>query len=288
MIEGVSDIFIMAGSLVSHLLLLTSVLALIFYPSGSGTCTQQTQYEIPLLTNFATAFKYFGRTYNQVYVNNNGVLTFKNAWTESSSYVIPLNGNEDYIAPLWTDMDDLGSGTYCYQQYIYGNVLDRATQDINQYFPNKGFKASFVFVATWDTTISVSQTITFQAVLISAGGFSFILMNYGTCSAIGYAVTAGFDTIGSTQYFVIPYSSNGQTIPYLKSSSNIGTPGRWAFVVNNGTVYTVGLHLHLSSSSNLTDSGNVQFILDKVKQKLVSNGLPSNVQLKLKKLLKKP
>ncbi|TRY79043.1 hypothetical protein DNTS_011026 [Danionella cerebrum] len=254
----------MAGSLVSHLLLLTSVLALseiddlIFYPSGSGVCTTLSDpNETFLLANFTTAFKYFGRTYTQVYVNNNGLLTFKKELPESSPIVFPSNGNEDYIAPLWSDLDDVGLGTYCYQQYSNGNVLDRATQDINQYFPNKGFVASWVFVATWDTT-STDQS------------------------------TAGFDTIGSTNFFVIPNSSDGQTIPNLKSSSNIGTPGRWAFVVNKGTVNTVGLHLHLSSISNLTDSGNVQVILDKVKQKLVSNGLPSNIQLNLKKVLKKP
>ncbi|TRY79042.1 hypothetical protein DNTS_011026 [Danionella cerebrum] len=286
----------MAGSLVSHLLLLTSVLALseiddlIFYPSGSGVCTTLSDpNETFLLANFTTAFKYFGRTYTQVYVNNNGLLTFKKELPESSPIVFPSNGNEDYIAPLWSDLDDVGLGTYCYQQYSNGNVLDRATQDINQYFPNKGFVASWVFVATWDTTSTdQSTTITVQVVLISSGGFSFILMNYGTCSVITYQVQAGFDTIGSTNFFVIPNSSDGQTIPNLKSSSNIGTPGRWAFVVNKGTVNTVGLHLHLSSISNLTDSGNVQVILDKVKQKLVSNGLPSNIQLNLKKVLKKP
>ncbi len=41
-------------------------------------------------------------------------------------------------------------GVYSYQQYTNGSVLTRATRDINQYFPQRAFTASWVFVTTWD------------------------------------------------------------------------------------------------------------------------------------------
>ncbi|KAL0179028.1 hypothetical protein M9458_024470, partial [Cirrhinus mrigala] len=82
-------------------------------------------------------------------VNNNGVLTFNQYLPEADPpYRFPTYGNEDYIAPLFTDLDDLGIGIYSYQEYTNGSVLTRATQDINQYFPGRGFTASWVFVAT--------------------------------------------------------------------------------------------------------------------------------------------
>ncbi|KAL0179025.1 hypothetical protein M9458_024467, partial [Cirrhinus mrigala] len=83
-------------------------------------------------------------------VNNNGLLTFNQALPGAQPYPFPTYGTEDYIAPLWTDLNDFGMGVYSYKQYTNGSVLTRATRDINQYFPQRAFTASWVFVATWD------------------------------------------------------------------------------------------------------------------------------------------
>ncbi len=137
------------------------------------------------------------------------------------SYV--TRGAEDFIAPLWSDLDDMGwMGMFSYQQYTTGSVLTRATQDINQYFPQMSFNASWVFVVTWDyvETLDMNtfirhsaqvskkkkklaqghilyrvmiihdvlfwlfQAITFQVVLITDGNLSFFLINYGDCAVI--------------------------------------------------------------------------------------------------------
>ncbi len=160
----------------------------------------------------------------QFQVNDNGLLTFNQPSLEAQPSSFPTYGAEDYIAPLWTDLNDFGMGVYSYQQYTNGSVLTRATRDINQYFPQRAFTASWVFVTTWDfvqtrntsvfnhhsapvnhflitrwkavyrpSIIRFSfflffQAITFQVVLISGGGFSFILMNYGDCVAISFPV----------------------------------------------------------------------------------------------------
>ncbi|XP_051769753.1 sushi, nidogen and EGF-like domain-containing protein 1 [Ctenopharyngodon idella] len=233
--------------------------------------------------------------YNHTYVNNNGLLTFSRPLPESLPYYFPKNGTEDFIAPLWTDLDDFGMGKYSYQQYTNGSVLTRATQDINRYFPQRGFTASWVFVATWDFVqtrntsvfnLHSAPAITFQVVLISGGGFSFILMNYGDCAVINDYVEAGFDTINSTDYYLIHYATNGSYIPNLKNTTNVNVPGRWAFLVNSGSENVIGLRVRFSSFSDLTQHGNIPIVLQQIKQELVKYGLPSSIELKLRKLQK--
>uniref|UniRef100_A0A673LHR9 NIDO domain-containing protein n=1 Tax=Sinocyclocheilus rhinocerous TaxID=307959 RepID=A0A673LHR9_9TELE len=93
-------------------------------------------------------FKYFGRTYNQIYVNNNGHLTFTQPL---SAYVPYLNAGIDIIAPLWTDLFNVNGGTISYREDTSSAVLAQVTQAVNQYFPNVPFTATSAFVATWDS-----------------------------------------------------------------------------------------------------------------------------------------
>ncbi|CAM4711968.1 unnamed protein product [Leuciscus chuanchicus] len=101
---------------------------------------------------------------------------------------------------------------------------------------------------------------------------------------------AGYDTVNSIDFFVIPGSNSGNSISNLKNSSNVHVPGRWAFRVEGGRntskINVIGLQMKLSSLSNLTQSGNIESVLQQIKQVLVNYGLPSNIELKLRKLQK--
>ncbi|XP_072530588.1 alpha-tectorin-like [Salminus brasiliensis] len=183
------------------------------------------------------SFTFFGKTYSQVFVNNNGHLTFDQAWNSFTPYQFPANGGRDLIAAFWTDIDNRGNGVISYQQYTSGSVLSQATQDINQYFPQLHFNATWVFVATWDKVayFPYSGTETsFQAVLISDGRLSFILMNYGQIAPTSRSVQAGYDTDDSSYYFSIPgsFQYNYNVFTY---SSNVNVTGRWAFRVDHGS-----------------------------------------------------
>ncbi|CAM4711958.1 unnamed protein product [Leuciscus chuanchicus] len=212
----------------------------IFYPFGSAAGDTRnaavddgSSSVIPLLSPFL----FFGRTHQQMYVNNNGHLTFNQPSDQYIPYPFPANGGPDIIAGLWTDLDNHARGVVSYHQYTSGSVLTRATQDINNHFPNLTFIASWVFVATWDKVpyYPISNTETsFQVVLISGSSFSFILMNYGDIAVTGHQVEAGYDTVNSIDFFVIPGSNNGSFISNLKNSSNVHVPGRWAFRVDSG------------------------------------------------------
>ncbi|ROI24879.1 Sushi, nidogen and EGF-like domain-containing protein 1 [Anabarilius grahami] len=174
-------------------------------------------------------FKYFGRVYNQIYVNNNGHLTF----TEPlSAYVPYLNAGIDIIAPLWTDLFNVNGGTISYREDTSSAVLAQVTEAVHQYYPNVPFTASSAFVATWDSVpyITGGGLVTFQVVLVSNGERSFILINYGDIAETGQVWLAGFDTVDSSHSFAISLVNASE----LSSSSNVNDNGRWVFHVDGG------------------------------------------------------
>ncbi|XP_033975485.1 alpha-tectorin-like isoform X15 [Trematomus bernacchii] len=187
-------------------------------------------------------FMYFGQSHNQIYVNHNGHLTFDTSWSRYSPQRIPMHGSRDLIAPFWIDLDNGVQGQISYHQYTSGTVLQQATHDINSYFPGLHFSANWVFVATWSNvqyfpTTGTGSTV--QAVLISGGRYSFVLMNYGIIASTTRQAQAGYDTINSTHHFSIPgsFSNNGSNSTYLvfRQNSNVNVAGRWAFRTDHGS-----------------------------------------------------
>uniref|UniRef100_A0A671N168 NIDO domain-containing protein n=1 Tax=Sinocyclocheilus anshuiensis TaxID=1608454 RepID=A0A671N168_9TELE len=206
----------------------------IFYPFSSAAGDRNPAVEdgsSPVI-QLSSPFLFFGRTYRQIYVNNNGHLTFNQPSSVYTPYSFPTNGSQDIIAGLWTDLDNRVKGVVSYQQYTSGNVLTNATLDINTYFPNLKFNASWVFVAMWNKVAYFRHIV--SSGLISGSNYSFILMNYGDIAVTGHPVQAGYDTVNSIHYFVIPGSNRSSSISNLRISSNVDVPGRWAFRVDSG------------------------------------------------------
>uniref|UniRef100_A0A8C6SWX4 NIDO domain-containing protein n=1 Tax=Neogobius melanostomus TaxID=47308 RepID=A0A8C6SWX4_9GOBI len=213
------------------------------YPKYGNLSPASDDGSSPLIT-LEQGFVYFGRTYHQVYVNQNGHLTFEIPWGRYIPLKFPMNGPEDIIAPFWTDLDNRQKGRVTYIQHTSGSVLQQATTDINEYFPYfNPFVATWVFVATWDGVPyypNKGDGSTFQVVLIRGGNLSFVLMNYDTIQAIDLYntpqnVQAGFDTIKSTQYFSIPGSFSAYATGPNSSfclGSNVNRKGRWAFRID--------------------------------------------------------
>ncbi|XP_065116700.1 sushi, nidogen and EGF-like domain-containing protein 1 [Paramisgurnus dabryanus] len=268
----------------------------IFYPFGSDAGDVNNigiEDENSTYVGLLSPFVFFGRMYHQIYINSNGHLTFNNPSSVFIPNSLPSNGSEDVIAALWTDIDISQNGNISYQEYTTGSVLTQATQDINQYFPDLSFTATCVFVVTWDKVAYFYHTGTetsFQVVLISDGNLSFLLINYGDIAVSPNLVQGGYDTINSTHYFLIPESNNGSSISNLKYSSNVNVPGRWVFRVdgkadqNRETV--IGLQMRVISYSDLAEIENIAYVMEKIKQELVHQGLPSNVELNLRRVEK--
>uniref|UniRef100_A0A672NI49 NIDO domain-containing protein n=1 Tax=Sinocyclocheilus grahami TaxID=75366 RepID=A0A672NI49_SINGR len=184
---------------------------------------------IPLLQPFV----YFGREYDKIFVNNNGDLTFDEPFYWYNPYYFPAYLNRHIIAPLWTDIYNYEKGTISYRQVTDAHLLNRASRDINKYFPNLKFSATWVFIATWDKVPYFGNReaeSTFQVVLVSGKNMSFTLMHYDYITST-QSVESGFDTINSTNFFSIPVSD----IANLSYTSNVNVMGRWIFRVDNSS-----------------------------------------------------
>lgn len=83
-------------------------------------------------------------------VNNNGDLTFDGPFYQWHPYYFPAYSVKDIIAPLWTDIDNREKGIISYRQVTDVRLLNQASKDINKYFSNLNFSASWIFIATWD------------------------------------------------------------------------------------------------------------------------------------------
>ncbi|XP_038143445.1 sushi, nidogen and EGF-like domain-containing protein 1 [Cyprinodon tularosa] len=210
------------------------------YPIGGTTTPRELDGSSPQIYLNQT-FNYFGKSYSQIYVNNNGHLTFEAPWYSYIPLQFPMDESRDIIAPYWTDIDNRESGNIYYVQYTSGSILQQVTQDINLYFPELNFHASWIFIATWHKVpyFFVAQTeSTFQAVLASNGNYSFVILNYGPLASSPVPIEAGYDTSYSCHHLSILGSFSNNTIPkslFLTLSSNINVPGRWAFRVSNGS-----------------------------------------------------
>ncbi|KMO40799.1 transporter [Methylobacterium variabile] len=201
--------------------------------------------------NLPFSVNYFGRTYNQIFVNNHGNLTFDSA----SAAFVPFGVGADYrgqpiIAPFLADTDTrnpqsgvLGFGTGTYQ----GRTAFGAT------WPNVGY---------FDQ--QADKTNSFQAILASrsdtgTGNFD-IYFNYGSikwecsgsggqggangfCGTTGTAPSVGFSagTGEAGTYYQLPGSlvagaflDGGPNA--LATGTNNGVPGQFLFPVRNGTV----------------------------------------------------
>ncbi|XP_049916762.1 alpha-tectorin-like [Epinephelus moara] len=210
------------------------------YPT-TGITNHISDDDSPPPVTLQRPFVYFGKTYKQIYVNQNGYLTFDDPWRVYTAQRFPMYGPRDIISPFWADLDNRKMGQIYYNQYTSGSVLQQATRDINKYFPRLKFKANWVFIATWYEVAYYPNTgtqTTVQAVLISGGQYSFVLMNYGIIAATNYSVQAGYDTVDSIHHFSIPGSFSDSATgsnSNFRLSSNVNVPGRWAFRIDHGS-----------------------------------------------------
>ena len=90
--------------------------------------------------------------YYFVQVNNNGIISFENSFSDFNPSRFPLVGTEGHIiAPYWADVDTSGGGrgTVFYRQTTSLNLLQRASREIWDGLSVRFFP-SHLFIATWD------------------------------------------------------------------------------------------------------------------------------------------
>ncbi|XP_010223502.1 PREDICTED: sushi, nidogen and EGF-like domain-containing protein 1 [Tinamus guttatus] len=193
-------------------------------------------------------------------VNNNGIISFLKEVSQFTPVAFPISKDRRVVAAFWADVDNRRAGDVYYRESKDRAILERATRDIAQYFPEfPDFSAQWVFIATWYRVTffggsSFSPVNTFQIVLITDGKLSFTIFNYesitwttgmhassgGDFAGLGgIAAQAGFNAGDGKRYFNIP-GSRTDDIADVEMTTNVGIPGRWVFRIDDAQVQVGG------------------------------------------------
>ena len=223
-----------------HAAVLTDALAYDVILSGlGGTSGYGTRAMTPnddsssSLLNLPFGLNFYGSTYNNFYVNNNGNITFNGPVSTYTPNPFPI-ANQPMIAPFWGDVDTRCAT--CGAVYV-------ASPDAN------------TVVVTWDHVGYYNQrsnlTNTFQMVLrnrpdATVGDFDaefrYGSLNWTTGEASGGVnglggtpAQAGLDAGDSTNFFTLPGSRSGAVLD-LEDTTNLTSPipGVWSLAVRSG------------------------------------------------------
>ena len=196
------------------------------------------------LVNIGFDANFFGSVYDQLYVNNNGNVTFRSPQTTYTPY--DLNSTQNaIIAPFFADVDTLYAGS----PVTYGT---------GTYDGQKAFGVNWVDVDYYFSDLSHTARNSFQLVLVDRGNGDFdIVYNYdaiqwetgmmsngnssglgGVSARVGYSNGTG--EAGS--FFELPGSAvNGafldggpNSLAYHRIDSDV--TGRYIFQVRGGNV----------------------------------------------------
>ncbi|NXQ31501.1 SNED1 protein, partial [Alaudala cheleensis] len=234
-----------------------------FYPFGPAqgdAATRKQDDGGSELRPLSIPFPFFGAGHTGLYVNNNGIISFLKEVSQFTPVAFPISKDRRVVAAFWADVDNRRAGEIYYRESTEKPILDRASRDIAQYFPEfPGFSAQWVFIATWYRVTffggsSFSPVNTFQIVLITDGKLSFTIFNYesitwttgmhassgGDFAGLGgIAAQAGFNAGDGKRYFNIP-GSRTDDIADVEMTTNVGIPGRWVFRIDDAQVQVGG------------------------------------------------
>ncbi|XP_054262351.1 nidogen isoform X2 [Macrosteles quadrilineatus] len=238
-----------AAAVWCFLVLCARAAALEFYSYGPAYDSQLTRqndvssYEISL----NVPIRFFGETYNSIFVNSNGLLSFLTEIPMFFSIQFPLN--YPVIAPLYANVDLSGKGNVYYRETQDPELIKRFDERVNRFYPRLSapFHARSVFIASWIEVgyypQGVDKVNTFQAVVGSDGTESFVELLYrqggiqwvqgqGQSSRLPEArAQAGFVAEDGRLYTL--RGSGTDQIQNLDRWSNTDEPGSWLFRVGD-------------------------------------------------------
>uniref|UniRef100_A0A914VSW5 NIDO domain-containing protein n=1 Tax=Plectus sambesii TaxID=2011161 RepID=A0A914VSW5_9BILA len=216
-------------------------------------------------------FPFFDYLHDSLWVNVNGAISFLTTISTFTPVCTPVQQNFRMIAPYWCDIDISRTGDIFYRESFDASVLGKATDEVSSAFPDsRHIRLRWAFIITWFNVTFFPDTFdqrprnTFQAVLTTDGTQSFAIFYYnnmtwttgqatssgGNSSGLGgIPAKAGFDAGDGQTLFMIPGSCTSDIVT-IGDRSNVGSPGKWLFRVDNSNVQSAGC------SNNFT--GNVR------------------------------
>lgn len=197
---------------------------------------------------FPDGMNFFGAVYNQIFINNNGNITFKEPLGIYTPSAITGTTSNPMIAPFFADVDTRGAD---------GNVSPGGNSTGSNLVWYDLDSANGVLTVTWDDVgyfSSASDKVNaFQLRIFDQGdgNFSFEFryenVDWTTGSASGGSgglggtvARAGWTAGDGVNFYELPQSDNQVEMLGLETTSNPSTPmdGNWVFNVLGGVVST--------------------------------------------------
>jgi hypothetical protein len=213
------------------------------------------------LINLGFTVNFFGALYDQLFVNNNGNVSFGAAVSQYTPDGLSAPGHFPTLAPFWADVDTSGPGSGL---VTYGET---------EYNGNPAFCVLWPMVGYFDA--HTDKRNVFELLIVDrpdAGTDDFdFSFNYnqvrwesgddsgGTDGLGGHCARAGYTngTGRSGEHYEVPGSGvcgalldSNSTTGLTQTSLNSGTKGQFVFEVRSGLVSTVGGCLSLTSCFN--------------------------------------
>ncbi|MGE0784538.1 MAG: nidogen-like domain-containing protein [Sandaracinaceae bacterium] len=194
--------------------------------------------EIDILPAFPSGLHFFSATYDSLWVNNNGNVSFGGSLGTFTPSPFPI-ASQPMIAPWWGDVDTRGGGTPT-RNGVYWSIT-----------PGR-------MIVTWHNVgyFSTHDNLQndFQMILTAAppgiGDFD-VEFRYNRCEWTtgdasggsggfgGTPAQAGFDAGNLTDYVALPGSLTMRVLD-LCTTSNVGTAGVWRFEIRGGEIMCPG------------------------------------------------
>ncbi len=214
-------------------------------PAGYGanvlmTCDDCSSASIDITPAFATGLNFFGHTYNTMYVNNNGNITFAGGLSTYTPNPFPV-ASQPMIAPWWGDVDTRTDGRPARNGvywYLEPNRLVVTWNLVGYFAEHDDLENDFQLILT--TSSSCSSTGDFDV------EFRYNQCQWTTGDASGghgglggTPAQVGFDAGDLTNFVSLPMSRT-MAILSVCTTSNVpgGAPGLWRFQIRGGAVAT--------------------------------------------------
>lgn len=201
---------------------------------------------------FPHGLQFFGETYEQIYVNTNGNITFGAPLSQFTPDAFPV-AERPMIAPYWADVDIRPDGCYSSDDGTFPVGACRNPRTNGVWWALEPGR----IIVTWHETgyysCHTDKQMSFQLIITQAGfcggvsdfdvEFRYNQCEWETGDASdgeggfgGTPAQAGFDAGDEVNFVEIPGSREEGISTLLCTTSNVGTPGLWKFQVRSGAV----------------------------------------------------
>jgi len=180
--------------------------------------------------NLPFAINFYGNTFNNFFVNNNGNITFNNSLGTFTPSSFPIS-SRPMIAPYWADVDTRCSS--CGDVYV-GAVNEDTTivtwKDVGYFNAQSDKTNNFQLALRNQLNGNFDIEFRYDRLEWTTGSASS-----GTNGLGGTPAQAGFDAGDNVNFFALPGSFTNNILD-IANTTNVanGAPGLWSFSIVNG------------------------------------------------------